>query len=117
MRKSVSLLLSSVFVFSLFAVSGCSTAETRTARINVPTAQCMMCANKIEEALKKVDGVSEAAVDMDVKVVNVTYDATRTSVASLEKAIAGAGYQANQAVADSTVYANLPDCCKVPQPQ
>ena len=59
-----------------------------------------------------MDGVSEVAVDMDVKVVSVTYDATRTSVASLEKAIAGAGYQANQAVADSAVYANLPDCCK-----
>lgn len=117
MRQSVSVLLSCVFVFSLIAVSGCSTAETRTTKINVPTAQCMMCANNIEKALKKVDGVSEVAVDMDVKVVSVTYDATRTSVASLEKAIAGAGYQANQAVADSAVYANLPDCCKVPQPQ
>lgn len=117
MRKSVSLLLCSVFVFSLVAVSGCSTAETRTTKINVPTAQCMMCANKIEKAVKEVDGVAEAAVDMDVKVVSVTYDAKRTDVAALEKAIAGAGYQANQAVADSAAYANLPDCCKVPQPQ
>ncbi|MDE2999974.1 MAG: cation transporter [Gemmatimonadota bacterium] len=117
MRKSVAVLLSGVFAFSLIAVSGCSTAETRTARINVPTAQCMMCANNIEKALKKVDGVSEVDVDMDVKVVNVTYDATRTELAALEKAITGAGYQANQAAADSTVYANLPECCKVPQPQ
>jgi copper chaperone CopZ len=117
MCKSVSVLLSSVFVFSLIAVTGCSTAETRTTKINVPTAQCMMCANKIEKALKEVDGVSEVAVDMDVKVVNVTYDATRTDVATLEQAITGTGYQANHAVADSAVYANLPDCCKVPQPQ
>ncbi|MDE2889007.1 MAG: cation transporter [Gemmatimonadota bacterium] len=117
MRKSVSVLLSSVFVFSLIAATGCSTAETRTTKINVPTAQCMMCANNIEKALKKVDGVSEVAVDMDVKVVSVTYDATRTEVAALEKAITGAGYQANQAAADSAVYAKLPDCCKVPQTQ
>ena len=62
-----------------------------------------------------MDGVSEVAVDMDVKVVSVTYDASLTEVAALEKAITGAGYQANQAAADSAVYAKLPDCCKVPQ--
>ena len=117
MRKTVSVLLSSVFAFSLIAVSGCSTAETRTAKIKVPTAQCMMCANNIEKTLKKVDGVSEVTVDMDVKVVSVTYDASRTEMAALEQAITGAGYQANQAPADSAAYAGLPDCCKVPQAQ
>ena len=117
MRKSVSFLLCSVFAFSLFAVSGCSTVETRTTKIKVPTAQCMMCANKIEKAVKEVDGVAEVAVDMDVKVVSVTYDASRTEMAALEQAITGAGYQANKAPADSAAYANLPDCCKVPQAQ
>lgn len=117
MCKTASVLLSNLLAFSLIVVTACSTAETRTAKINVPTAQCMMCANNIEKALKKVDGVSEVAVDMDVKVVSVTYDATRTEVAALEKAITGAGYQANQAASDSAVYAKLPDCCKVPQTQ
>lgn len=117
MRKIMSLALSYALAFGILVVNACSTAETRTAKINVPTAQCMMCANNIDKALKKVDGVTEVNVDMDVKVVSVTYDATRTDVAKLEQAIAGAGYRANQAPADSTVYASLPDCCKVPAPQ
>ena len=117
MRKTICIVLSSVFAFSLVAVTGCSTAETRTAKITVPTAQCMMCANKIEKTLKNVEGVAEVAVDMDVKVANVTYDATRTDLATMERAIAGVGYQANEALADSAAYASLPECCKVPQPQ
>ena len=117
MRKTVSVVLCSALAFGVLAVAACSTAETRTAKINVPTAQCMMCANNIDKALKKVDGVTEVNVDMDVKVVNVTYDAKLTDLATMEQAIAAAGYQANQASADSKAYASLPDCCKVPAPQ
>ena len=117
MRKIMSLALSYALAFGTLAVAACYTAETRTAKIKVPTAQCMMCANNIDEALKKVDGVTEVNVDMDVKVVSVTYDATRTDTATMERAIAAAGYQANQAPADSTAYASLPGCCKVPAPQ
>ena len=117
MRKTDSVLLSNVLAFCFFAVTACSTAETRTAKINVPTAQCMVCANKIEKALKKVDGVEEVDVDMDIKVVNVTYDAKRTDTMKLEQAIAQAGYQANQAPADSAAYAGLPGCCKIQPPQ
>ncbi|MCE2438160.1 MAG: heavy-metal-associated domain-containing protein [Candidatus Latescibacteria bacterium] len=117
MRKTICIVLSSVFAFALVAVSGCSTAETRTAKIKVPTAQCMMCANKIDTTLKNVDGVKEVNVDMDTRVVNVTYDAKRTDTAAMEQAIARVGYQANQVPADSTAYASLPDCCKVPPSQ
>ncbi len=114
MRRINTVLLADFLALCLFAVTACSTAESRTAKINVPTAQCMMCANKIDSALKKVDGVKEVNVDMDTKVVSVTYDAKRTDTATMEQAIAQAGYQANQAPADSAAYANLPECCKVP---
>ena len=117
MWKIMSLALGSALALGILAIAACSTAETRTAKISVPTAQCMMCANNIDKALKKVDGVTEVNVDMDVKVVSVTYDAKRTDVAKLEQAITGAGYRANQAPADSTAYASLPGCCKVPAPQ
>ena len=117
MRKTVSVVLCSALAFGVLAVAACSTAETRTAKINVPTAQCMMCANNIDKALKKVDGVTEVNVDMNVRVVNVTYDAKLTDLATMEQAITSVGYQANQAPADTTAYASLPDCCKVPAPQ
>ena len=117
MRKNSTFLLTGVFALFLAAVTACSTAETRTARINVPTAQCGMCANNIDKALKQVDGVKEVNVDMDTKVVSVVYDAGRTDTAKMEQAIARAGYQANQAPADSVAYASLPECCKVPSSQ
>ena len=100
-------------IISMLLIVSCK-GELARAEINIPTAQCGMCAMTIEEALTKVDGVKKTKVDMDVLTVTVAYDAEVADVISIESAISNAGYQANQTLANTEVYKTLPGCCKLP---
>lgn len=82
--------------------------------VHIPSVQCNMCKKNITIALKKIDGVNEIDINVDGKVANIMYDKNKTNVSSIENAITGAGYQANDKIADPTAYEKLDDCCKVP---
>lgn len=45
-----------------------------TETISVPEVHCGHCVSSIEGALKPMEGVSDAKVDLDTKSVTVTYD-------------------------------------------
>ncbi|MBC8311972.1 MAG: heavy-metal-associated domain-containing protein [Candidatus Marinimicrobia bacterium] len=100
-------------VMSLLVMVGCK-GEISKAEINIPTAQCGMCAVTIENTLRNVEGVKKALVDMDALKVTVAYDAEVANVSSIENAISNAGYQANETSANMEVYKSLPGCCKLP---
>lgn len=53
---------------------------------------CPMCAQKIETALQKVDGVTNASVLYNASKAKVEFDETKTSVYALTKVITGLGY-------------------------
>ena len=73
---------------------------------------CGQCVTRVENALKKVDGVIDVTVDLDSKQARVTYDNSITSLDKLENAITKAGYDANDKKADRKAYNRLPGCCK-----
>jgi copper chaperone CopZ len=100
-------------IISMFLIISCK-GELAKAEINIPTAQCGMCAMTIEDALTKVDGIKKTNVDMDALKVTVAYDAEVVDFISIESAISNAGYQANETLANAEVYKNLPGCCKLP---
>jgi len=100
-------------ITSLLLIVSCK-GDLAKAEINIPTAQCGMCAMAIEDALTKVDGVKKADVDMDALRVTVAYDIEIVNITSIESAISNAGYQANKISANAEVYKNLPGCCKLP---
>ncbi len=87
-------------------------ADTATTAIDVKGAKCQMCVDAITGAVKKVNGVHSADVDLDTKVATVSYDPALVTVAKLEKAIAGAGYNANAVRRDKKAYERLCPCCK-----
>lgn len=103
-----------VFVASL-GFSSCAQegqAKVEEVAINVPTASCEMCAETITKAVKAVDGVKGATVDLEKKIVHVKYVATMAKQADLELAVAKSGYDANSTKRDSEAYESLPACCK-----
>jgi copper ion binding protein len=53
---------------------------------------CSGCAANIERVLKRVDGVSNAAVNLNAKEAVVEYDPDKTSEQNLAAAIKDAGY-------------------------
>ncbi len=55
--------------------------------------ECAACAGKIERQLKKIDGVSDVAVNIAVEKVTVGYDPVRVGADVLIKAITDLGYR------------------------
>lgn len=112
--KFTLVLLTSGLVFA-----GCSKSpeenqvKFETTSIKVETAQCGSCASAITKALKKVDGVHKADVDIDKKVATVKFASDKASITQLEDAVTKAGYSANDKKSDPTAYEKLDECCKV----
>ena len=98
-------------LFSLLMIS-CNGASEEII-INTPTIQCVMCQKIIEVGLAKVDGISNPRVDLKTKKTVLFYNPEKTNVKLIEKAVSDLGYQANDLKANSTSYADLPDCCKI----
>jgi Cu+-exporting ATPase len=53
---------------------------------------CASCVLRVEKALKKVDGVTEAAVNLATEKARVAFDPARVTLAQLQKAVAESGY-------------------------
>ncbi|MBS1947859.1 MAG: cation transporter [Bacteroidetes bacterium] len=84
------------------------------ATIKTPTVQCEQCKEKIENYLKREDGVTKVVVDYKKKTTKVTYLVDRTNYENIKTAIANCGYDADDVAADKDAYQNLPKCCKKP---
>lgn len=66
-------------------------AENQSVKL-LTNAHCQGCKSKIEKALKKVDGVQSANLDLASKVVEVSFDANKVKIEQLINAIEKAGY-------------------------
>lgn len=64
-----------------------------TETISVPEIHCGHCKASIEGALNPLEGVQDAAVDVDQHSVTVTYDDARLGRADLVAAIEEQGYE------------------------
>ncbi|WP_029423572.1 heavy-metal-associated domain-containing protein [Alicyclobacillus macrosporangiidus] len=63
-----------------------------TATITIKGMTCSGCVNSVTKALKDVEGVQEASVDLQGQKATVTFDESKTTVAKLKEAIEDAGY-------------------------
>jgi Cu+-exporting ATPase len=62
---------------------------------------CAVCAQHVESALRKLDGVSEAFVNLASEKATITYDPQKTRVSALKEAVEKAGYQVTEVSKDS----------------
>ncbi len=74
---------------------GDATGDRRelTAGLAVPEMDCPSCAGKVDNALERVDGVVDVALNPTAGTATVTYDAERTTEEDVVAAIEGAGYE------------------------
>jgi Cu(I)/Ag(I) efflux system membrane fusion protein len=73
---------------------------------------CEMCKANIEKATRGEDGVGSAEWDGESKELHVHFDAAKTSLDAISKAIAAVGYDTEKDKADDEVYNALAPCCK-----
>ena len=88
--------MSNVAQFSESAARPALRAPSEVAQIDLRIGgmTCPHCPPRVEEALRKVEGVSGAHVNLANRVAHVTYDASRAKVVDLITAIRTAGYTA-----------------------
>ncbi|MFT3824094.1 MAG: cation transporter [Chitinophagaceae bacterium] len=109
------LLLMTIAVIGLASVGLAQVKKgIQTVTIKTPTVQCEDCKKRIEEYLKREDGVQKVNVDYKKKEAKVTYVAERTNPENIKAAIANAGYDADDVTADPEAYKKLPKCCQKP---
>ena len=109
------LLFTLVVGLALNSVVSAQTKAVQTVKISTPTVQCEMCKKKIEDYLKRFDGVSTVNVNYKRKETTVKYITDRTNEEIIKAAIANAGYDANEIQANPEAYKALPKCCKKPE--
>ena len=63
-----------------------------TETITVKGMTCDGCVNSVTKALKNVEGVQDAKVDLQGQSATVTFDDGKTSVSALKEAVEDAGY-------------------------
>ncbi len=109
-RKVIFLVLVAILVGML--VEECKKASASTETVNLPTVKCSICKKAVEDALREVEGIQYAEVNLDNKNAVLTFDPSKTDLAKVEQAIANAGYNANDKERNPEAYEKLPDCCK-----
>jgi copper chaperone CopZ len=109
------LFLTTIVASTISIVASAQTKAVQVTKISTPTVQCDMCKSRIEQYLKRVDGVTLVNVAVKKKEVTVKYITDRTNVEMIKASIANAGYDAAEIAANPDSYKLLPKCCKKPE--
>ena len=86
-------------------------AQAKTEKFEVK-GECGMCKSRIEKAAKSENGVTKADWNQKTKLLEVSFDETKTSVHKVQMAIAKVGHDTPLHKASDEVYNALPGCCK-----
>lgn len=86
-------------------------AQAKTEKFEVK-GNCGMCETRIEKAAKSVDGVTTASWNQETKILEVSFDESKTSAHKVQMAIAKVGHDTPMHKAKDEVYNALPGCCK-----
>lgn len=100
-------------IFLLFAGVNAHAAKLEEIKIKT-SSQCGECKERIEEALAFEKGVKKSELDLETHIITVSYKKGKTTPENIRKAIAKAGYDADDVKADLKAYGKLPACCKKP---
>lgn len=86
-------------------------AQSKTEKFKV-YGNCGMCEKTIEKAAQSVESVTSADWNKETKMMEVTFDESKTNVHKVHMAIAKVGYDTEMHKANDEVYNKLPGCCK-----
>ncbi|MEW5799274.1 MAG: heavy metal-associated domain-containing protein [Bacteroidota bacterium] len=94
--KQLILLFTLIFTVGVFAAD-----KNKSVTLTVSGMTCESCANTVEKALKKVDGVKEAKVNLSEKTATVVLASSKTTTTLLIKAVTDAGFSASAGTSTS----------------
>jgi len=110
--KTLKTISTSLLIMIVMMVSA-EKANAQTAEIKIKTsATCDMCKETIEKNLAFEKGIKKSVLDVDTKVLTVTYNPEKITPEKIRIAISKIGYDADEVPADPKAYKKLDDCCK-----
>lgn len=110
------------FVSTFVLIAALSLAVTAAEKVKFKvisihtSAICGSCKVRIEKTLKAIDGVDEAILNLNTKVVKVKYNPEKVSPGIVRNAISEVGYDADDVKKNESSFAKLPQCCQVAMP-
>ena len=102
---ALSLVLTLLVSFNAFA-GGNDTVKIKT------DAVCGECKARIEGNVVKLKGVKNAILNLETKVLTVTYNSDKVDAAAIKKAVTDTGYSADDVAGDANTRSSLPHCCQ-----
>lgn len=106
------LILLTTLIAGISLGAGAQTKPVMIATIKTPNALCQVCKTRIENYLKRYDGVAEATVNYRKEETRVKYLTDRINIEEIKAAIANVGYDADDVLAAEDAYKRLPLSCK-----
>jgi copper chaperone CopZ len=104
-----------IALFALILMSSGAFAQKQVDTTMIVNGVCGMCETTIENAAQ-IKGVSTADWDVETKVLTLSYNSKKTSIAKINRAINEAGYDTEMSTAGDEAYNNLHGCCKYRDP-
>ena len=96
-----------------FAVSKIQEIEKKVDTVEIKTsAICGMCKERLEHDMTFEKGVKSVELDLDTKILTISYKTNKTSKEELKKAVTKIGYDADEMVANQKAHDRLPPCCQ-----
>jgi len=104
----------SAAVLMLLLTTTITKAQTdKFAEIKIKTsAICGMCKETIENNLAFEKGIKKSVLDVDSKIVTVTYNPEKITPEKIRLAISKVGYDEDDIPANAKAYKKLDGCCK-----
>ncbi len=103
---SFSLLFALLMGLNVFAANGSQTLQIQT------DAVCGHCKERIEGKVVQLKGVKNATLDLNTKILTVTYNPEKVDAATIKKTVTETGYQADEIPGNGQQRKNLPHCCQ-----
>lgn len=100
-------------VFALLLLPVGLTAQKKIEKVVIEVdGVCSMCKARIEKASFSEKGVKSATWNVENHQLTLIFDASKTSVDSIQKQVSLAGHNTPLFKAPEEAYENLPMCCK-----
>ncbi len=112
-NKTMKKLISILTILLTISILTFAIEPPKTAEIKIKTsAKCGMCKKRIERDLGVSKGIVNSNLNLDDKVVTITYNTKKTSPEKIKQVISKIGYDADEIIADQKSHDALPDCCQ-----
>lgn len=113
MNRTISFFSIVFFLTGLLLISDQASAQdSKVSEVKVKVlGNCGMCKDRIERAAYTVKGVRKAEWNQKDAQLTVSFRNDRTDIETIERAIAKAGHDTANFLADEETHANLHTCC------